>query len=198
MHDLHHGRNAADIGHASAGHVAGPMFDPFGAAVHFAFGGFRPDNRQIKLIRQPDIRGHAVFWHGFFHPVKSQPVQLPAQIQRLMAAVVMIGVDHEHHVRPDGFAHSGAGGYVAFRVSRVGRLPGMQLEGFIAALLAPDGKFGIGSGGVQPAFQIIAAHGAGIGGNPGAGRPQQAINRLIKRLAQQVPQGTVYRAQHLI
>jgi len=141
-----------------------------------------------------------VLVHRLFHPEEVESLEAFGQLERLQPRVIVIRIEHQRHVRPEGFADGSAGSDVALGVGRAGngRLPGMRLEGRVAALFAPQGEPGIGLGGVEAPLEVVADHRAGIRGHPVPGSAQQPLDGLAERLAGQVPQREVHPRQHAI
>ena len=139
--------------------------------------------------------------HRLFHPVVVELFQPLGQLEGLFAAVVVEGIEHQRHIGADSFAHGGAGLEVALNAwcAVIGRLQGMQLVGGIAAHLdAPFGKAGIICGGGEAIFQIIAAHGAGIGGHFITCRADQLVDRQTHGAPGQIPEGEVNRGHMFV
>ena len=67
----------------------------------------------------------------------------------------------------------------------------MKFEGGIAAFHTPFGKAGIVFGRGQTAFEVVAAHGRGIGGYFVAVAAEQFVNGLIEGASGQVPEREV-------
>ena len=199
-HRLHQRREAAQIADAGAADVGGATDNPLGTRVHLALGRLRSHHGQVELLGQPDVGRDAVLGHGFLHPVVVELLQLATQIERLFPVVVVEGVEHKGHVGADGLAHGRAGGNVAFGIGCAGhgRLPGVQLEGRIASLHGPERKLGVGLRRVQPAGDIVAAHGAGVGRDLVTRCAQQFVDRQVGVLAGQIPECQVDGAEHLV
>ena len=98
---------------------------------------------------------------------------------------------------PTALPHGGAGGDVPLRVRRArhGRLPGVQLDGRVAARDQLQREVGVGLRRIEPARQVIAAHRAAIGRHLVAEGAQQLVHRLAQRASGQVPERQVHRFQ---
>ena len=150
----------------------------------------RADHRNIKICGEPSIRTHRELVHRLFVPVIAELLQLLAQPQRVAAAVAVIGVQHQRHVRSDGLAHGGAGLHVHFRIGREGnRLhPGMQLDRLVATADAPLGEARIILRRGEAACHFVAAHRAAIGGHLVAIGADQLVDGHAQLAAREVPQ----------
>ena len=134
-----------------------------------------------------------MFVHGFFHPVIVEFFKSFCQSERGFAVVIVIGVEHEGHVEADSFAHGSTSFEVSFNTgcALVRWLPGVEFEGGVPAFHAPFGKAGIVLGRGQTAFEVVAAHGRGIGGHFVAVPAEQFVNGLVEGAPGQIPEGEV-------
>ena len=80
----------------------------------------------------------------------------------------------------------------------IGRLPGVQLEGRVAARLARQGKAGVRLGRIEATFEVVADHRARVGRHFVARCAEQTVDWLPEHLAGQVPQGQVDGRQHAV
>src|SRR5438105_7262333 len=111
------------------------------------------------------------------------------QFEGFEPRVVVERVEHQWHVRTKRFAYSGARSQVALDAwcARQRWLPGVQLEGGVAALFASNGIAGVRLGSIQTAFEIVTNHGAGIGRHFVAGSTEQTVHWLPEHFAYQIP-----------
>src|SRR5438105_1172379 len=100
------------------------------------------------------------------------------QFEGFKPRVVVERVEHQWHVTTKRFAYSGARSQVALdaRCARQRWLPGVQLEGGVAALSASNSKAGVRLRRIQTAFEIVTNHGAGVGRHFVAGRAEQTMH----------------------
>ena len=125
--DLEQWRNATHVAYAAARKIAGAILNPFGAYMHLAFGGLGSTNRKAGIFAEPNVRGHTVLVHRFFHPRIIELLEPLGQLQCLFAGVIVERIEHQRHVGTHSFAHGGAGGNIAFGIGRArdGWLPGV-------------------------------------------------------------------------
>ena len=117
------------------------------------------------MIGEPDIGRDAVLVHRLFHPMEIELFQRSPKAERFLAGVFVVRIEHEPDVRADALADGLAGSDVAIEVGTVWRHPGVHLEGGISFCHAGGGEIGVRLGTVQPTRDVVATHGACVGGH---------------------------------
>jgi len=69
--------------------------DPLGACVELPLGRLGAADRQGQVLAEPDIGRGAMLVHRFLHPVEIEFFERPPEIQRLLARVVVVRVEHQ-------------------------------------------------------------------------------------------------------
>ncbi len=191
---LEHRCDAAAAVDPRAQDVAGPAADPLGAGHVLAPRHLRADHRDGELVGQPAVGARRGLLHRLLVPGETQLLHGLAERERLGAAVPVVRVEHQLHVGADGLAHRRARPHVHphARRTRHRRHPGVQLDRPVAEPDQLPGERRVVLRRRQAAGRLVAAHRAGVGGDPVARAAEHLPQRLPRLAPHQVPEHLVH------